>query len=63
VIIVPALGTPGPEWCTVQHELAHDTSVYVYDRAGLGWSEPGPWPRTAERMADELHQLLAAADR
>lgn len=61
VIIVAALGAPGLEWRTVQQELAHDASVYVYDRAGLGWSDPGPWPRTAERMADELHQLLVAA--
>lgn len=61
VIIVPALGAPGVQWRAVQQELAPDTSVYVYDRAGLGWSDPGPWPRTAERMADELHQLLAAA--
>ncbi len=61
VIIVPALGAPGLEWRAVQQELAHDTSVYVYDRAGLGWSDPGPWPRTAEHMADELYQLLVAA--
>lgn len=61
VIIVTALGSAGLEWHTVQKELAGDTSVYVYDRAGLGWSDPGPWPRTAERMADELRQLLVAA--
>ncbi len=61
VIVVPALGAPGLEWRTVAEQLVQHTSVYVYDRAGLGWSDPGPWPRTAERMADELHQLLASA--
>lgn len=38
-----------------------DTRVCVYDRAGLGWSEPGPTPRTSSRMADELHTLLHRA--
>ena len=32
--------------------------VCTYDRAGLGWSEPGPRPRTALKMAEELHTLL-----
>ena len=37
-------------------------TVVLYDRAGLGWSDPGPWPRTAGRMAEELHRLLLAAE-
>ncbi|MGH3840963.1 MAG: alpha/beta fold hydrolase [Pseudonocardiaceae bacterium] len=61
MVIVAALGTPGSEWLGVQQGLAHHTGVYVYDRAGLGWSDPAPWPRTYPRMADELHQLLTAA--
>jgi pimeloyl-ACP methyl ester carboxylesterase len=32
-----------------------------YDRAGLGWSEAGPLPRTAGRAAEELRRLLDAA--
>jgi pimeloyl-ACP methyl ester carboxylesterase len=32
--------------------------MVTYDRAGVGWSEPGPFPRTAGRIADELWQLL-----
>jgi pimeloyl-ACP methyl ester carboxylesterase len=35
--------------------------VCTYDRAGMGHSEPGPLPRTAERIADELHTLLQRA--
>jgi len=34
--------------------------VVVYDRAGLGWSDPGRWP-TARRMAEDLHRLVVAA--
>lgn len=61
VIIVPCLGGPGSEWSHVQRGLASYTSVCTYDRGGLGWSDPAPWPRTYPRMADELHQLLTAA--
>jgi pimeloyl-ACP methyl ester carboxylesterase len=32
-----------------------------YDRAGLGQSEPGPKPRTAQQMASELHTALKNA--
>ena len=32
----------------------------MYDRAGYGWSEPGPSPRTTEQIADELRALLNA---
>ncbi|MGH3916980.1 MAG: alpha/beta fold hydrolase [Pseudonocardiaceae bacterium] len=61
VVVVAALSTPCLEWHPVQQQLAQDTSVYLYDRAGLGWSEAGTWPRTAETMADELRQLLLTA--
>jgi pimeloyl-ACP methyl ester carboxylesterase len=30
----------------------------VFDRAGLGWSDPGPTPRTAGQVVSELHTLL-----
>jgi pimeloyl-ACP methyl ester carboxylesterase len=48
-------------WTTIQRELAGSHRVISYDRAGLGWSDPGPMPRTAERMVDELHSLLERA--
>lgn len=46
----------------VQEELSATTRVCTYDRAGLGWSEPRPEPRTAEQMVVELEALLEAAD-
>lgn len=61
VVVVAALGTPGLEWVGIQRQLATSTRVCVYDRAGLGWSDPAPGPRTAGRMAHELDALLAAA--
>lgn len=35
--------------------------VCTYDRAGLGWSDTGPAPRTSARMVEELHTLLHGA--
>jgi pimeloyl-ACP methyl ester carboxylesterase len=32
--------------------------VCSYDRAGFGWSDAGPLPRTASRIAEELRTLL-----
>lgn len=45
-------------WAWVQPELARTTRVCAYDRAGHGWSEPGPEPRDAQRIAHELRTLL-----
>ena len=48
-------------WSNLQRELAQSYRVVSYDRAGLGWSDLGPMPRTADRMVDELHTLLRRA--
>lgn len=48
-------------WGNLQRELAQSHRVVSYDRAGLGWSDLGPMPRTAERIVDELHALLQQA--
>ena len=45
-----------------QDRIAEHTRTLVYERAGLGRSDPGPQPRTAEQMARDLHSLLAALD-
>ncbi len=52
---------PGLTWAAVQPEVAKFTRVCTYDRAGLGWSERGPKPRTVTDMTDELGALLAGA--
>ena len=48
-------------WAKVQAEIAKFARVYSYDRAGLGWSETSPHPRTSEVIAEELHTLLEKA--
>jgi pimeloyl-ACP methyl ester carboxylesterase len=60
VVLDAALGGSSVSWSWVQPEIAKLTRTCSYDRAGFGWSDPGLLPRTAGRMADELHTLLSA---
>ncbi len=48
-------------WSDLQRELSGSFRVVSYDRAGLGWSDLGPMPRTADRIVNELHILLQRA--
>jgi pimeloyl-ACP methyl ester carboxylesterase len=48
-------------WTGLQARLAQSFRVVSYDRAGLGWSDLGPMPRTADRIVSELHTLLDRA--
>ncbi len=48
-------------WALVAPIVAHTNRVCVYDRAGLGWSDPSPYPRLATIEVAELHALLAKA--
>lgn len=49
-------------WAYVQPEVSETTRVCSYDRAGYGWSEPGPLPRIATVEVEELHTLLVNAN-
>jgi pimeloyl-ACP methyl ester carboxylesterase len=61
VVLEAAHAELGLSWAAVQPEVAKFTRVCSYDRAGLGWSEPSPKPRTAPNIVEELHTLLARA--
>jgi pimeloyl-ACP methyl ester carboxylesterase len=61
VIFDSGLGDPYLSWRRVQPEIAKITRACTYDRAGLGYSEPSPRPRTSKVIAEELHALLQAA--
>jgi pimeloyl-ACP methyl ester carboxylesterase len=58
VILETGLGGSSVDWGFVQPAVAQFTRVCSYDRAGMGYSDPGPSPRTARRIARELGQLL-----
>ena len=62
VIMDAALGGSSISWTLVQPEISKLTRVCSYDRAGFGWSDAGPMPRTAARVAAELRTLLTKAD-
>ncbi len=61
VVMDAGLGGSALEWLPVQELLKNYTRACIYDRAGYGWSDPGPLPRTSSRIADELHLLLQEA--
>lgn len=58
VILDTGLGGSSADWGFVQPGVARFTRVCSYDRAGMGYSDPGPSPRTARRIASELAQLV-----
>jgi pimeloyl-ACP methyl ester carboxylesterase len=61
VILDSGLGCISSDWGLVQSQLEKWTQVVSYDRAGTGWSEPSPHPRTSQHIVYELHTLLENA--
>jgi pimeloyl-ACP methyl ester carboxylesterase len=61
VILDSGMASFAINWHWVQTELAKDTRVVAYDRAGFGWSEVSPNPRDAQHCARELHTALINA--
>ena len=61
VILESGAGDFSVEWSLVQPEVSKFTKVCSYDRAGDGWSEWGPHPRTFHQIVYELHTLLMNA--
>ena len=48
-------------WYLVQQKLQTSARVCSYDRAGSGWSDPGPQPLTLRQEAFELEMALRLA--
>lgn len=61
VILESGSGGPSIDWLMVQPEVATFTRVCSYDRAGYGWSDSGPEPRSSLQIAQELKMLLQTA--
>jgi pimeloyl-ACP methyl ester carboxylesterase len=62
VIFAPGGGASTLEWGPVQHRIAKKTRTVAYDNAGFGFSDPGPLPRTASAIVNDLRAALRAAD-
>jgi pimeloyl-ACP methyl ester carboxylesterase len=61
VIFDAGIGGFSLEWIPVQRMLENEVMACAYDRAGYGWSDQGPSPRTTDQIVEELHSLLQKA--
>lgn len=61
IILEAGAGDFSVEWSLVQPSIAQFARVCSYDRAGDGWSEMGPHPRTMRQLVYELHTLMQRA--
>ena len=61
VVMDSGLGGTVLDWQLVQPEVAKFARVCTYDRAGMGWGDPGDQPRTSQQIVKELHTLLGNA--
>ena len=62
VVLMVGGGAFSIDWALVQPKVAESTRVCSYDRAGLGWSDPGPADDTVQETVSDLHALLQASD-
>ena len=50
------------DWAAIQEKLtAKGIRSCAYDRAGMGWSDPGPHPRDSTAIVEDLEKLIAAS--
>jgi pimeloyl-ACP methyl ester carboxylesterase len=50
------------DFAAIQEKLAaKGIRSCAYDRAGMGWSDPGPKPRDSEAVVGDLEKLIAAS--
>lgn len=63
VVFDSGIGGFSLEWTKIQKNLTkNNLKVCSYDRAGYGWSDSGPKPRTTVRITKELKTLLTQAN-
>jgi pimeloyl-ACP methyl ester carboxylesterase len=62
VLIAPGWHIPDIGWRKLQAEMAKTTKVCVINRAGYGFSDPGPMPRDTAAEVKDLHDGLHAVN-
>ena len=62
ILVDSGMGSLALEWINLQQHLSPHVKVCLYDRAGYGWSDTGPMPRTSEQIANELYFLIQASE-
>lgn len=61
VLLESGLGETAAYWKWIAPEIARDTTVCTYDRAGRGWSDAAGLPQDGTQVAADLHSLLHRA--
>src|SRR5579884_910974 len=61
VVIEAGAGAFGLDYLNLLDLCAKRTTSVLYDRAGTGWSDPGPLSRSAREIVTDLHNALSAA--
>src|SRR5215467_7536487 len=61
IILEAGIAASSLNWSVLQPKLAEFTTVYSYDRAGLGWSTSTGQQCRLAQMADELREWIEAA--
>lgn len=62
VVFDSGLGGTSFDWYPVLLGVAGFTTACAYDRAGMGYSDIGPSPRTSRRIAGELAELVRRSE-
>ena len=61
VIFDSGANESGYVWSSIQSSISESVHSCWFDRAGFGWSDEGPFPRTALAVSHDLHELLQRA--
>jgi pimeloyl-ACP methyl ester carboxylesterase len=61
VVLDAGLGDSAVIWRKVHAQLAKRSQVCAFDRAGSGFSDPGPMPRDAVHIAQDMKAMFSAA--
>jgi pimeloyl-ACP methyl ester carboxylesterase len=62
VVFDSGLGGTAFDWYSVLRDVSGFTTACAYDRAGMGYSDAGPTPRTSRRIAGELAELVKRSE-
>ncbi len=61
VVLEAGAGGSTLDWRKVHGDMARITRTCAYDRAGMGFSDAGPLPRTAQAVVQDFVALMTAA--
>ena len=62
VVFDSGLGGTAFDWYAVLRGVSGFTTACAYDRAGMGYSDAGPSPRTSRRIGGELAELIRRSE-